>query len=150
MLKNNHNFKWTLEAQREFANNKECIASSLVLVSIDFDRHFILYHFSFEFTIATILTQKNEKGEEFPIFFMSKEFHDYELRYSPLEKQDFALVRVVSHLKPYILSILVKAYIPLHLVKMMVSLLFQEGRWTNWLAKLQEFDIEVRPLKVVK
>ena len=33
---------------------------------------------------------------------------------------------------------------------MMLSQPLREERWTNWLAKLQEDDVEVRPLKVVK
>lgn len=81
---------------------------------------------------------------------MRKELHDYELRYSQLEKQAFALVRLVPHFKPYILNSYVKAYVPHLLVKMMLSQPFGEGRWANWLKKLQEYDIEVRPLKVVK
>ena len=30
---------------------------------------------------------------------------------------------------------------------MMRSLPFREGRWVNWLENLQEFDIEIRPMK---
>ena len=33
---------------------------------------------------------------------------------------------------------------------MMLSQLLREGRWANWLAKLQEFHIEVRLLKAIK
>ena len=42
------------------------------------------------------------------------------------------------------------AYIPHPLVKMMLIQPLREGSWENWLAKLQEFDIDVRPIKVVK
>ena len=80
---------------------------------------------------------------------MTKELHGYELRYLPFEKQAFALVRVVGHFKPYILNTPVEAYVPHPHVKMMLSQPIIEGRWVNWLAKLHEFDIEVRPLKVV-
>ena len=97
-----------------------------------------------------MLTQKNQKGEELPISFMSKELHDYELRYSPLEKQVFALVRVVSYFRPYILNNSIKAYVPDPPIKMMLSQPLQEGTWANWLEKLQEYDIEVRPLKAIK
>lgn len=104
---------------------------------------------------STLSLQKNHRSNANSeklegIFFISKELHDYELRYSPLEKQAFALVRVVSHFRPYILTIAIKAYFPHPLVKMMLSQPFQEGRWANWLEKLKEFDIEVRLLKAVK
>lgn len=76
------------------------------------------------------------KGEEIPISFMRKELHDYELRYSLLEKQPFALVRVVAYFRSYILNNPVKAYAPHPPTKMMLSQPLQEGRWANWLAKL--------------
>ena len=72
-----------------------------------------------------MLTQKNLKGEELPNYFMSKELHDYELRCSPFEKQDFSLVRAISHFKFYILNSLVKAYFPHPSVKMMLIQPFQ-------------------------
>lgn len=90
------------------------------------------------------------KGEEFPISYMSKELHDYELRYSPLEKQAFALFRVIPYFRSYIFNNPVKAYVPHPPIKMMLIQPLREGRWANWLAKLQEYDFEVRPLKVVK
>jgi hypothetical protein len=27
---------------------------------------------------------------------------------------------------------------------------FREGKWANWLAKVQEYDIEIKPLKSIK
>lgn len=81
---------------------------------------------------------------------MSKELHDYGLIYSPLQKKYFSFVRVVEHFIPYILSTPVKAYVLYPPIKMILSQQVREGRWSNWLEKLQEFDIKVRPPKVVK
>jgi hypothetical protein len=60
------------ETQRDFSEIKHAITTAHVLVSPDFDKDFILYSFSSEETITSILTQKNEKGEELPIAFMRK------------------------------------------------------------------------------
>ena len=121
LLRNDQDFEWTLEVQRAFAKIKVAIVSSPILVSPYFDNHFNLYYFYFEYTIASMLTQKNRKGEEIPISFMSKELHDFELRYSSLEKQTFALVRVVSYFRPYILSSPNKAYVPHPPIKMILN-----------------------------
>ena len=67
---------------------------------------------------------------------MSKELHDYELKYSYLEKQAYALVKEVGNFWTYILNSPVTAYVPYPLVKMMLSQPLREGRWENWLAKL--------------
>jgi hypothetical protein len=81
---------------------------------------------------------------------MSKTLHDYELKYSTIEKQAFSLVKAIAHFSTYILSTHVIAYVPHSPVKMLLNQQFREGRWENWLAKLQEYDIEIKPLKVVK
>jgi hypothetical protein len=150
LLKKDQNFEWTPETQKDFENIKHAITTTHVLVSPYFDKYFILYSFSSKETIASILTQRNSKGEELPISFMSKMLHDYELKYSDIEKQYFSLVKVVAHFRTYILSAHVIAYVSHPLVKMFLNQQFREGRWKNWLAKLQEYDMEIKPLKVVR
>ena len=75
-----------------------------MLVSHDFSKHFIIYSFASEDTIASVLIQKNQDGNELPISFISKELHDYELKYSSLEKKVYALVKEVGHFQTYILN----------------------------------------------
>jgi hypothetical protein len=41
-------------------------------------------------------------------------------------------------------------YVPYPQIKIMLSQQLREGRWDKWLAKLQEYDIEIKPIKVVK
>jgi hypothetical protein len=150
LLKKDKKFEWTQEIQRAFTKIKHAITSAPVLVSPNFDQDFIIYSFASEETIASILTQRNLKGEELPISFMSKTLHDYELRYSEIEKQALSLVKVVAHFRTYILSSHVIAYVPTSPVKMLLNQQLREGKWENWLAKIQEYDIEIKPLKVVK
>jgi hypothetical protein len=70
-----------------------------VLISPDFEKYFIIVLFFSKETIAAILTQKKNLKEEHPIYFMSKCLQEYELKYSPMEKQAFSLVKVVSYFK---------------------------------------------------
>jgi len=121
LLRNDQAFEWTSEVQREFSNIKVAIVSFPVLFSPNFDNHFILYFFSSEDTIAAMLTQKNQKGEELQVSFMRKELHDYEMRYSPLEKQAFSLVSDIGYFRTYILNNPIKAYVPYPPVRMMLG-----------------------------
>jgi hypothetical protein len=150
LLKKDKKFEWTPDIQKSFTEIKHAITTALVLVSPDFDKEFILYSFSSDETIASILTQKNQKLEELPISFMSKTLHDYELNYSIIEKQALSLVKAISHFRTYILSTHIIAYVPHSPVKMLLNQQLREGRWENWLEKLQEYDLEIKPLKVVK
>jgi hypothetical protein len=81
---------------------------------------------------------------------MRKTLHDYELRYSKIKKKALSLVKAVSQFMTYILSSHVIAYVPTSSVKMLLNQQLREGRWENWLAKVQEYDIEIKPLKAVK
>jgi hypothetical protein len=81
---------------------------------------------------------------------MRKTLHDYELRYPELEKQALALVKAVAHFHTYILNSHVIAYVPSSLVNMLLKQQLREGKWANWLEKIQEYDIEIKPLKSIK
>jgi hypothetical protein len=150
LLKKEQRFEWTTDTQEAFNNIKGAITTTPILISPYFQRDFIIYSFSTEAVVASVLTQKNSNGEELPISFMRKTLHDYELRYSELEKQDLALVKVVAHFQTYILNSHVIAYVPSSPVKMLLNQQLREGKWANWLEKIQEYDIEIKPLKAIK
>jgi hypothetical protein len=80
---------------------------------------------------------------------MNKTSNDYELNYSIIEKQVIFLVKEIAHFRTYILSAHIIAYVPHSPVKMLNQQL-KEGGWENCLAKLQGYDLEIKPLKVVK
>jgi hypothetical protein len=61
-----------------------------------------------------------------------------------------ALVKIVVHFWTYILNSHIIAYFPCSPVNMLLNQQLREGKWANWLAKIQEYDIEIKPLKVVK
>jgi hypothetical protein len=64
-----------------------------VLVSPDYSKEFLIFSFASEYTIATMLLQKNNEGYEQPISFFSKILRDAELKYDILEKQSYAMVK---------------------------------------------------------
>jgi len=81
---------------------------------------------------------------------MSKTLHDYELNYSIIEKQTLSFIKEMAHFKTYILSTHIISYVPHSPVKLLLNKQLREGRWENWLAKPQEYDLEIKPLKTVK
>ena len=71
MIKKDSNFKWTKERKEAFDRIKESIVEAPTLQSPIFDKEFILYTFVSNHSIAAMLTQKSEHGEEFPVSFMT-------------------------------------------------------------------------------
>ena len=112
MIKKDSNFKWTKERKEAFEKIKEAIAEVPTLRSPNFDNEFILYTFSSNHSIASMLTQKNEDGEEFLVSFMSMELQGVELKYPAIDKQAFAIFKVVKHFHSYLLRSHTKIIVP--------------------------------------
>ena len=117
MIKKDSNFKWTKERKEAFEKIKEAIVEAPTLRSPNFDNEFILYTFAFDLSIVAMLTQKSEDREEFPVSFMSMELQGAELKYPTINKQAFAVFKVVKHFLPYLLRSHTKIIVPHSAVK---------------------------------
>ena len=73
-----------------------------MLINPNYSKDFQIFSFSSEDTIAGVLLQKNEEGQEQPIAFMSKALQNSELNYTSMEKQAYALVKSLKHFRVYI------------------------------------------------
>ena len=56
LLKKDQRFEWTTDSQEDFNNIKKEITTTPVLINPDFQRDFIIYSFSTEMVVASILT----------------------------------------------------------------------------------------------
>ena len=72
-------FKW-FDIQRDaFSKIWKSITEAPALMSPDFDKEFILYTFSTDFSYVVVLTHKQVEDIEIPILFMSSTFKGAEL-----------------------------------------------------------------------
>lgn len=71
-----------------------------------------MYTFASNVSYATILTQKNDDGNEVPISYMSSNLQGVELNYPGVEKQGFAVFKAIKHFCPYLLKANIKVIIP--------------------------------------
>jgi hypothetical protein len=96
------------------------------------------------------LLQKDVDDHEHPIAFMRKVLRDSELNYSITEKQAYALVKSLKHFRNYVGYNKIKAYVPYPTVKNVLSQ--QDCMCTRgkWVSKIQEYDLEIKPTKIVK
>jgi hypothetical protein len=73
LLKTYQRLEWNSNTQEAFSNIKREITTTLVLISPDFQRDFIMYSFATKTFVASVITQRNAKGEELPIIFYEKD-----------------------------------------------------------------------------
>ena len=74
---------------------------------------------------------------------MSTPLKDAELRYPNVEKQAYALVRVVKKFKHYILRNKIFAIVPDPAVKLLLIQNELGERRAKWVTMLQEYDMEI-------
>eukprot|EP00253_Pinus_taeda_P031516 PITA_31516 len=150
MLKKDSKVKWTVEAKQAFEGIKFALTQTPVLTNPQFDREFIIFSFASEHTIAAVLLQKDDQGNEKPIAFFSKALRDAPLKYQIVEKQAYALVKAIKDFRIYILYSHIIAYVPSPVFKDILTQENLEGRRGKWIANILEFDIEIKPTKLIK
>jgi hypothetical protein len=150
LLKKDVAFRWGNETDIPFEDIKNAISQAPVLISPDFSRDFIIFSFASQDTIAGVLMQKDADNYEHPIAFMSKVLRDSELNYSITEKQAYALVKSLKHFRNYIDYNKIKAYVPYPAVKDVLSQQDCMGTRGKWVSKIQEYDLEIKPTKIIK
>ncbi|GFT46838.1 retrovirus-related Pol polyprotein from transposon 297 [Trichonephila clavipes] len=82
---------WTSECQESFVQLKEKLSTNPVLYAPDFKRQFILQTDTSDTGIGIVLAQRNDRGEEHPILYLSKKFSDAERRFTAQLKKSVQL-----------------------------------------------------------
>ena len=120
------------------------------LISPYYTKGFYIFSFASYDTVVAVLLQKDDEGRDHPIAFFSKTLRDAELKYDPIKKQAYAVIKSLKSFRIYILHTKVIAYVPSAFVKDALTQPDIDGKRAKWIAKLIEFDIEVNPTKLVK
>ena len=121
-----------------------------MLISPNYSKDFLIFSFA-SFNIASdVLIQKNDEGLEQPISFFIRALRDTEIRYDILEKKAYTLVKDIKASRVYVLHLKIISYIPSSSVKDILIHPDIDGRRSKWIAKILEFDLEIKPTKLVK
>jgi hypothetical protein len=126
------------------------LTKALVLSSPNFAKNFILFSLTSEHTIASVLLQKDEHNFERPIAYYNNTFRDSPLKYDIMEKQAYALVKALKEFRVYIFHSHTIAYVPNSSMKDILTQPDPEGKGGKWIAMLLEYDLEIKPTKLIK
>ena len=86
MVKQRVQFKWMDIEKGSFNKIKAAIAHAPSLKIPDFEKDFILYTFAYDNSLTAVLTQREERGDEYPISFMCTSLQGAELNYPTIDK----------------------------------------------------------------
>jgi hypothetical protein len=112
MIHKYEEFKWDEEKKGAFNNIKTSISQAPVLRSPDFSKDFFLYTFASDQSLVAILTQKDNENNKAPLSFMSTNLQGAKLNYLAIDKQSYAVYKVVKHFRSYILKNHTKFIVP--------------------------------------
>jgi hypothetical protein len=150
MLRKGNEVKWTTEPRKSFNQIKQALTKSPVLISPDYSKDFLIFSFASFETVVIVLLQNNVEGMEQPISFFSRALRDAEVRYDIMEKQAYALVKSLKDFRVYVLHSKIISYVPSAAVKDILIQPDIDGRRSKWIARILEFDLEIKPTKLVK
>ena len=81
---------------------------------------------------------------------MSRALQNLELKYTMMEKHAYALVKSLKHFRTYIGYSKIIGYVPHSAVKDIMSQQDCLGIRGKWVSKIQEYDLEIKPTKLIK
>ena len=96
------------------------------------------------------MAQEDDDKNERAVYYLSKRLHDYQTRYTPIEKSCFALVWVVQKLRHIILPFQVWIVTRMDQLKYLFGKPALSGRLSRWLILLVEFDLKYVARKTIK
>ena len=94
-LRKNKPHAWNDKCQKAFELIKEYLLHPPILVPLRQGKPLLLYLSIIGDVVGSMLAQEDNDKNERAMYYLSKRFHDYETRYTPIEKSCFALVWVV-------------------------------------------------------
>nr|XP_023920445.1 uncharacterized protein LOC112031972 [Quercus suber] len=97
-----------------------------------------------------MLVQEGDDKNERAKYYVSKRFHDYETRYTPIKKLCFALVWVVQKLRHIVLPFQIWVVARIEPLKYLFEKPALSGRLPRWLILLAEFDLKYVARKTIK
>ncbi|XP_048599943.1 uncharacterized protein LOC125580038 [Brassica napus] len=147
-LKGNKKFEWSEECEKAFQQLKRYLAIPPVLAKPVEGEPLFLYITVSTTAVSGVLIRE-ERGEQKPIFYISKTLLDAETRYPVMEKLAFAVVKSARKLWPYFQShtITILTTLPMRTILHSPS---QSGRLAKWAIELSEYDVEYHPRTCAK
>jgi hypothetical protein len=134
-------FVWDEVAQKSFDDLKVVLINAPLLHPPDYHRDYFLYLAAAPSTIAMVLVQDDDEGNEHVIYYLSRNLLDTETRYAHVEKLALAAVQVVQRFRHYILLRTTTVISECNPMTYILTRQLLGGKYSKWIVILQEFDL---------
>ena len=110
----------------------------------------LLYLASNSQVIRALLAQKDDEGNEKPIYYVSRALKDIETRYPKRERVCLVVIYASQRLKHYFSAYQILLVTKSHPIKSLLHHPLLTGRVAQWLVLLSQYNIGLRTLRAVK
>ena len=141
LLKKDVLFEWDQVAQDFFDALKETLIKASLRYAPDYQKDYNLYLAAADTTIAMVLVE-DVNGIEHPIYYLSRNLNDTESKYSYVEKLALAAVQAIQRFRHYVLFRKTTIMSDCNPMTYILSRKLLGGKYSKWIAILQEFDLE--------
>ncbi|XP_069986300.1 uncharacterized protein [Penaeus vannamei] len=149
LLKKKVKFKWSESCEAALKKLKAMLVSSPILVSLNFDKPFILYVDASDIGAGAVLCQADSKGIDHPVCFFSKKFDKHQKNYSTVEKETLGLILALRHFEVYVYPALnpLKVYTDHNPLVFLSRISFKNQRIMRWSLELQKYNLDIHHIK---
>ena len=140
---------WEPACEEAFITLKAKLSTAPVLVPPNWDLPFHVYVDTSNIALGCILSQKDTKNLDHPIYFASRQLIAAEKNYTTTEREALAMIFAVQKFRHYLLGYPFVFYVDHDAFKYLINKPDLSGRLARWVLLLQEFDftIVIRPGK---
>ena len=101
-MKKGVSFIWDKACQEAFKDIKEYLTKPPVLMALTSGKSFLLYVKAMDHSLGALLAQKNDKGHEQAIYYLSRILIRAESLYNSIKKECLALVFAIQKTRHYL------------------------------------------------
>lgn len=135
--------QWTDEAEQAFIAVKECLISTPVLCSPDFEKEFVIQTDASDVAVAGVLTQIQE-GQERVISYFSHKLTTPQRNYHPAEKEALAALLSIQAFRGYIECCHFTLITDSSALTHILTTSWKVGsRCSRWSLNLQQYDMTI-------
>ena len=140
---------WTNACTEAFNTLKKKLITAPILVAPNWEKDFEVYVDASNVAIGAVLSQKDEKGHDHPIYFASRQLVQAERNYTVTEREALGMIFAVQKFRHYLLGYKFNFHVDHDALKYMINKPQLSGRIARWVLLLQEFNftVQVRPGK---
>ena len=95
---------WTESCTRAFKTLKKRLTTAPILIPPDWEKNFEVYVDASNVAIGSVLSQKDEKGHDKPIYFASRQLAAAEKNYTVTEREALGMIFSVQKFRHYLLG----------------------------------------------